>query len=311
MLCHALALRGSLEPALRQRTLVPAGPLGNPYALLHNTPRMNDWRFADELNLKPVHLFRAGLLLAREIAYPKLDVAAALGRWQGLVSRAAIRLAAASAAERGEALARFLFEEEGFRGNQDAYDDPRNSFLNDVLERRLGIPITLSVLYVTVADRVGVPAYGISLPGHFVVGVRAPGGNRLLDPFHGGNPLTREDCARLVRHTTGYEGSFQAGWLAGVGPELILTRMLNNLKHLYIRTEAWAQAINVSERLAVLQPEAPGHLRDLGLLFYRRDNLPRALHYLQRYLAKAPDAPDTDAIRDGLRDAMDDWVRMN
>ena len=164
---------------------------------------------------------------------------------------------------------RFLFEEEGFRGNTEDYYDPRNSFLNDVLDRRLGIPITLSVVYVAVAARAGLDAAGVGLPGHFVVRAERRGRHRLLDPFHGGTLLDRAACEALVARMRPGGGPLDPRWLAPVTTHQIFVRMLSNLKAVYSALGDWARALAAVERILLLVPDALEELRDRGTLHAR------------------------------------------
>jgi regulator of sirC expression with transglutaminase-like and TPR domain len=265
--------------------------------------------FARELNELPISVPRAGLLFAREIAYPQLDVPHYMQVLDGLAQEAEARVAEAE--NPADALVDFLFHEKGFRGNEEAYGDPRNSYLNEVLERRLGIPISLSVLYVAVARRLDIDAYGLSLPGHFIVGVRQGLVELLLDPFHDGRHLTLEDCERLVRQTTGLEGVLDPSWLRPATPRAILARMLNNLRVVYVQRERWPQAVAVIERLRQVQPDAPEHLRDLGLLHYQQGHLYPAAQYLEAYLEEEPESPEASAIRQNLQPVFSRWAQMN
>ena len=158
---------------------------------------------------------------------------------------------------RAAGLAAFLFEDVGLRGNQDNYYDPRNSFLNEVIDRRLGLPITLSAIFLEVAERVGLDAEGIGLPGHFLVAVRDGGMRHFLDPFHGGAWLTREELDDLIGAAGGGHRRLLREWLAPMSPDAILARMLLNLRGVYVQNEDWRQALAVVERLRFLQPARP------------------------------------------------------
>lgn len=265
--------------------------------------------FSDELEQFTISVPRASLLFAREIAYPQLKVSDYLARLDALADDA--RPALQGAESPALALARYLFLERGFRGNAAAYDDPRNSYLNEVLERRLGIPITLSVVFVAVAHRLNLQAYGVSLPGHFVAGVREGLDEVLLDPFYMGRRLDLDDCQRLVQETTGYEGELDPQWLRPAPPRDIVARMLNNLRVVYVQRERWPEALAVMEHLRQVQPDAPEHLRDLGLIHYQRGRLYDAARYLEAYLKEAPDTPEAGAIRQNLQPVFSRWAKMN
>jgi regulator of sirC expression with transglutaminase-like and TPR domain len=165
-----------------------------------------------------------GALLIAAHAYPSLDVDAEMARLDDLAAGCKTATLAG--------LRSYLFGEVGFRGNEQHYRDPRNSFLNDVLDRRMGIPITLSVVAIEVGRRIGVPLVGIGLPGHFLVRHESVP-PAILDPFNGGRDLTLEECEALVRRVYGDEAAFRPSLLAPVGARLILARMLNNLRQIY------------------------------------------------------------------------------
>ena len=212
---------------------------------------------------------------------------------------------------RGVALAEFLFQTYGLRGNADDYADPRNSFLNQVLDRRLGIPISLSVIYLEVGQRLGLPVAGVGMPGHFIVRAGSDADAVYLDPFHGGRPLTEEDCHELVRSAAGLSGPFDPAWLAPTPPRDIVARMLNNLRAFYISVEDWPRAISMMERLVALQPDVPGHVRDLGVLHYREGSFRQASRLLNDYLARAPEASDADTVRRGRDLMLEELARLN
>ena len=258
--------------------------------------------FVDELNQSTINIPRAALLYARSIAYPALDVEKYLSQIDALTASARERVEEwAALNDRVDALSDFLFYQESFRGNRKDYYDPRNSYLNEVLERRVGIPITLSVLWVTVAQKLGIPAYGIALPGRFIVGIYDQGSEILIDPFSAGLRLTIPDCDRLVRETTRFEGAFQTKWLSPVSPITLLARMLTNLCHAYIQREDWGSAIPVIQHLLVAQPTIDWHLRDLGYVHLYNGSLRLSAQYLEEYLQRSPDAPDFENVRTSLQ----------
>lgn len=254
----------------------------------------------------------AALLLARDVAYPDLRPEPYLAQLDELSRAAGAAMPPSTgAAERAVALATFLAADAGFQGNIVAYADPRNSFLNDVLEQRRGIPITLSIVYVAVARRLGLDASGVGLPGHFIAGVQAGGERVLLDPFHGGVRLSLADCERLVQETVGYDGPLDPAWLEPAPPQAILLRMLNNLRMVYLQVGHWQQALVVLKKLREMQPEEPAHLRDIGLIHYHHGTLYAAAHYLEAYLEHDPDSPAAMAIRQNLTADFSRWARQN
>ena len=273
---------------------------------------MTNLTFAEMAQRPSPNLPHATLLLAQELAYPQLDIPHYLRQLDDLADRAAKRVQLNdSIAVRAELLSEFLFKEEQFVGNTAVYDDPRNSYLNEVLERRLGIPITLSLLYLAVAERLHLPAFGVGLPGHFIVGVQVRGDTLYFDPFHGGGRLSAADCARLVELTVGYTGAFQAEWLTAVSPHDILARMLNNLRIIFTQQHQWPEAIAVMERMRQIQPENPQHLRELGVIYYQLGEIHRAANLLDQYLQKVPNATDAQTIRQGIADVLNKWASQN
>jgi regulator of sirC expression with transglutaminase-like and TPR domain len=247
-----------------------------------------------------VDLGEAALLIAED-AYPGLDV---LGYLRRLDEIAVPLLAHAgedsSLGEMVSALNGHLFGELGFRGNAEDYYDPRNSYLNEVLDRRLGIPITLSVLYIEIARRIGLTVVGVGLPGHFIVEARRDTSSVLLDPFHGGETLTLEDCERLIQDVYGNSIPFSEEQLAPVRKRQMLTRMLNNLKKSYLAEDDPGRAWPVVEKMLYLNPDSALDRRDRGLLAYRMNRFAEARSDLRAYLERCPDAADRVAIRSSL-----------
>ena len=174
----------------------------------------------------------------------------------------------------------YLFDEEGFTGNRERYDDPSNSFLNEVLERRTGIPITLAVVYMEVARRAGIQIEGVNFPGHFLLRFTP----LILDPFHRGARLSENDCRRLLERHVGEEAAFDPALLAPATKGQMLTRMLLNLKRIYVRLHSFPQARDVTELLLAVDPPALAELRDRGLLAYHMNDCAAAQRDLQQYL---------------------------
>jgi regulator of sirC expression with transglutaminase-like and TPR domain len=256
---------------------------------------------------------RAGLLFARECAYPELRPSDYLIQVQALAEAAGRALdPRASFHTRGLALAQFLAQDAGFRGNNSDYGDPRNAYLNQVLDRRLGLPISLSVIFLEIGRRLRLPVAGVGLPGHFIVRVGGPEGPLYLDPFNGGRRVTLADCRALVQSSTGlHQASFDPEWLEPTPPRDIVARMLNNLRGFYVSVEDWALAVTILEHLRTLQPEESRHLRDLGLLHYRLGRFRRAAALLNQYLAREPNAPDVESVRQGRDTLLEELARLN
>ena len=246
-----------------------------------------------------IDLARAALLIAAE-EYPALDVAHYLGRLDQLAGEVAPRLGLArTSAERVAVLNRFLFAEHGFAGNRERYEDPRNSFLNEVLDRCAGIPITLSLVYMEVARRAGVEVDGVSFPGHFLVkhGRQDP---IVVDPFFGA-VLTREECQVRLAAVLGAAAQLRPELhLRKASAREILVRLLGNLKVLYVRSADFGRALACCERILLVDPDAPHELRDRGLVYERLECFGAAAADLERFLELAPDDESAGAVRERL-----------
>ena len=260
-------------------------------------------RFRDvtELPDEDIDLGRAALLLAK-IEAPDLDVDTWLERLDEL--GAAVRdraVGAASDYQRLDALTKHLYGEMGFRGNSEDYYDPRNSFLDQVLERRLGIPISLAVLLMEVGRRADIPLFGVGLPGHFLVR-HARHVELVLDPFDRGRILTRVECAKILERVFGDEASLEEKMLRPVGPRHILARMHHNLRAIYFKRRDLKKAARVIDRLVRLEPDVPRHLYDRGVLHLHASD-PQGIEDLERYLAEEDEAPDREEIEATLKRA--------
>jgi regulator of sirC expression with transglutaminase-like and TPR domain len=246
-------------------------------------------------------LAEGALWIAAE-AQPGLDVRAWLSRLDALGYRAAERLTSEMDVDHAAtAVSQFLLEEEGFRGNAEDYYDPRNSFLHHVLDRRLGIPITLSIVYVAVAARAGLEAVGVGLPGHFIVRAERRGRHRLIDPFHGGGLLDRAACEALVARVRRGGGPLDPRWLAPVTTRQIFIRVLSNLKAVYTALGDWAAALSAVERILLLAPDLLEELRDRGTLHARLGQGPAAVRDWEAYLQRAPEGSDAAHVKGRLQ----------
>ncbi len=234
----------------------------------------------------------AALAIAR-VEYPSLDPKPYLARLDRMGREAATRVTD-SAADPIRAFNEYLYDEQGFVGNRERYDDPRNSFINEVLDRRTGIPISLAVVYLEVAHRAGLHVDGVNFPGHFLLRIRdgIAGDARsevgIIDPFHGGARLSEYDCRQLLRQHVGDEAAFDASLLEPATRHDIVVRMLVNLKRLYVRMQSFPQARVISSLLLGIDPSAISELRDRGLLAYHLQDFAAALRDLEEYLRLAP-----------------------
>jgi regulator of sirC expression with transglutaminase-like and TPR domain len=245
-----------------------------------------------------VDLARASLLIACE-EYPDLDVRGYIERLDrmGASVRAHVGRGASPAAAVA-ALNGYLFDEEGFRGNTDEYYDPRNSFLNDVLDRRVGIPITLSMVYMEVARRAGLHVEGVGLPGHFIVRLLTSDGEWLIDPFHEGALLSEKDCQQRLDRIFGGRVRMEARLVATCGRKQMLARMLRNLKVIYGKQEDWPRALRVLDLLLRIDPGSAEDLRDRGIAYASLDCYGLAVRDLDAYLARAPRGPETRELEE-------------
>jgi regulator of sirC expression with transglutaminase-like and TPR domain len=257
----------------------------------------------------PLDLAEVALLLAGD-EYPALDVEAYLGEVAGMAHEARAHLRGPAEAQ-AAGLCRYLFHDMGFRGNDSDYYDARNSYLNEVLDRRTGIPITLSAVAMAVGCRAGLEVVGVGLPGHFVAKAVAGGREVLFDPFHGGRLLTPAECERLVEQVTGQPFTATRASLQAVPLGLIVLRMLTNLKGVYLRGGDFRRAARVIGRLSQLAPGDPLQRRDLGATLLRAGQPGQAIGHLEAYLAGVPAAEDAAAVRQLLDQARAAVARWN
>jgi regulator of sirC expression with transglutaminase-like and TPR domain len=258
-----------------------------------------------------IDLAEAALLIAKE-EYPDLAVADYLGRLEAMAAEVRAQVSSTVDPHRMvEALNAYLFQAQGFRGNTEDYYDPRNSFLNDVLDRRTGIPITLSTVYMAVGGRLGLRLHGVGMPGHFLVKYATPDEEIVIDPFNGGAVVTSADFQRILDRIYGGKLHFEPRFLTTLGTRRILARMLSNLKVIYFNNHAYAKAVGVVDRLLILDPQAATEIRDRGLLSSQLKRFREATADLERYLRLAPEAEDAEVIRDHLRSMRERAASMN
>ena len=243
-----------------------------------------------------IDLAWAALLIAAS-EYPELDV---VGQMEVLDSLAAG--AAKGMGDDGDPLSSvnnlsaYLFDEVGFHGNESEYYDPRNSYLNEVLARRMGIPITLSLVCIEVGKRLGVPLEGVGMPGHFLLRHRDEPGI-FIDPFHRGILLSEEECAKLLRDATRTAVPWDQSYLTTVSNRELIARILRNLKGIYLNQRDHQRALGIAGLAVSLQPGIIGERRDRGLIHYQLGNHQAALEDLRIYLAASPPGADTSDVR--------------
>jgi regulator of sirC expression with transglutaminase-like and TPR domain len=250
-----------------------------------------------ELEDETIDLVRASLVVART-EYPRLDLEKYASRIEALAGRVAGLTTDHNPQRAIEALNRVLFEEVHLSGNREDYYDPRNSFLNDVLDRGLGIPITLSIVYMEVARRVGLRLSGIGLPGHFLLKHHTENGKEaLIDCFNRGDILSRQDCQSRLDEIYSGEMKMRPEFLNPITRRQILTRMLNNLKTVYLSTRNFRKALPIADLILVVHPHSPEDMKQRALLRYSMGMHRLAAEDLDEYLRMSPKASDAEEIK--------------
>jgi regulator of sirC expression with transglutaminase-like and TPR domain len=202
----------------------------------------------------------------------------------------------ASAGDILSAMNHLLFDEEGLRGDVHNYFDPQNSFLNRVLDRKLGIPISLSIVYSEVGHRAGFPVYGIALPGHFIAGLFHTSGTLYIDPFNQGAILTESECRRMVEARYGGKAALEAGWNHPADKKMMLIRLLRNLKAIYRNLGQDLQAFEMIQWILAINPQTPTEVKERGLLYEAMGNHTFALRDLEHYLELTPETADREML---------------
>ena len=262
-----------------------------------------DWNALATLDDESMPLLEAALLIARD-EYPDLDPQPYEARVQAHVEHLRSEIAGIGPrALKMAAINRHLFEELGYSGNHDEYYDPRNSYLNQVLDRRLGNPISLAMVQMEVARRLGIPLDGVSFPGHFLVRLPVDDGLLVMDPFNGGRPLGVDELRERAKPHLGGDIPDDAALLHILNPashRAILVRTLRNLHGVYAEREEWDRAARSADRVLKLTPDQPDALRDRGLAYLKMDYRAGAQRDLARYLHLSPDAKDAAELREQL-----------
>jgi regulator of sirC expression with transglutaminase-like and TPR domain len=260
-----------------------------------------------------ISLAEAALLIAGH-EYPDLPVSAYLSRLDELAHGLRMRIGEdATDLERIAELNQFLFGDLGFRPNSEDYYDPRNSFLNEVLERRTGIPLTLSVIYMELGRKIGLPLKGVSYPGHFLVKCAVPEGALVLDPYSGGISLGLQDLQKRLREVRGGEVSraIVAELLVSASNKEIIVRLLRNLKAIYLRGHDLDKALPIMDWIIATMPEQTPELRDRGMIYQELECPRAALADFEEYLKRSASCEDADEIRRRIIDLRRDAARLN
>jgi regulator of sirC expression with transglutaminase-like and TPR domain len=255
--------------------------------------------FYSEINQpdEQIDLAKAALYIAQE-EYPDLDTDEYLNALDVMALEVEERLPAERYPLRViQILNQYFFNDLGYIGNTSDYYDPRNSFLNEVIDRRIGIPITLSLIYLEVARRLDFPMVGINMPGHFLLRPSFEDAGIFVDAFNQGEILFEQDCEARLAQIYGRPVQLQSSFTAAVSSRQLLARMLRNLKFIYLNRSDLPKALSVVERILLLFPDAPTELRDRGLIYYQLGYWSKAVHDLEIYLAILPNAEDASVIR--------------
>ncbi|MEW6313342.1 MAG: tetratricopeptide repeat protein [Pseudomonadota bacterium] len=259
-------------------------------------------------------LAEAALLIAAE-EYPDLDIAAYLARIEQMAADLKRQLPDdISTVDTLLVLNRYLFREQGFAPNTENYYDPRNSFLNEVMDRKVGIPVTLCILYMEVGRRIGLQLEGVSFPGHFLVKCGIPDGMVVLDPYCGGISLSLDDLQARLRELDEEEVPSKEtvlDMLDAAGNREILVRVLRNLKRIYLHYNQLQQALVAAERIIMIMPDLADELRERGMIYLNLECHRAALTDLQRYLILDPLAEDADEIRARVLDLQQLTAKLN
>lgn len=260
-----------------------------------------------------INLAEAALLIAQE-EYPGLDVEAYLDR----LDRMAREVEKRFRNDRDEdplgcveALNGYFFNDLKFRENAEEYYDPRNSFLNEVLDRRTGIPITISTVYLEVGWRLGMPLRGVGFPGHFLVKYSTGKGEIILDPFHRGSILTEKECQGRLDQVYASGVRFRPDFLAAVTKRQILARILVNLKGIYVAAKDYRRALAAVERILIINSSLAPEIRDRGILRMQLNQAPQAIADLEWYVTTNPQAEDVEEVRKRLRDWRQAQASLN
>lgn len=256
-------------------------------------------RFQEEVSRpnEAIAVAKAALYIAQS-EYPDLDIDTHLIALDRMAEAIAPRLPKERYPLRVlQEMSRYLHQELGFDGDRDNYYDPRNSYLNQVLSRRRGIPITLSLVYLEVAKRLELPMVGIGMPGHFLIRPEFEDAGIFIDAFNGGEILFEQDCQQILQQIYQQPIPLEPQYLAPVSSRQLLLRMLTNLKIIYINQQQLDRILTIVEYILLLVPEAEQEKRDRGLLYYQLGEWDKAKTDLEDYLAAVPQAEDATLIQ--------------
>jgi regulator of sirC expression with transglutaminase-like and TPR domain len=280
---------------------------------MNDPATLPDWTMLARLADEQVPLLRSALLIAHD-EYPDLDLAACEAQLDSHADALREEVAQIDSDPlKMQAINHYLFDELGYAGNHDEYYDPRNSYLNQVLSRRLGNPISLAVVQMEVARRLGVPLDGISFPGHFLVRLPVDDGILVMDPFNRGRPVNADELRQRAKPHFGEDVPDDALMqiLSPAPHRAILMRMLRNLHAVYSENTDWSRAVRCADRILRLLPDNAEALRDRGLGYLELGHQAGARRDLGRYLQQNPEASDADTIRERLIDIAEPNGRLH
>ena len=256
-----------------------------------------------------IRLAEAALLVAAS-EYPNLDADEYVGRLDGMAAIVSGRVSSETDPFRIiSKINQFLFQEEGFFGNTKDYYDPRNSFLNDVLDRKTGIPITLATVYLEIAERLRFPLVGVGMPGHFLV--KHPYFHILIDPFSQGRILTEAECQARMEEVLGDSVPFHKSFLDAVGKRHIVIRMLNNLRAVYLNLRQYQKALRITELTLAVQPDSLEERKQRAALLLHLRRYSEAAAELKYYLDQTPKADDAEEIKETLANLRKTIAQLN
>jgi len=259
---------------------------------------MDSTGYFEKLMKKPeqdIRLAEAALYIASD-EYPKIDIHAyltQLDKWSSTLKKEVLRKPGRS---RLDVLNDLLFDKMQFSGNIDNYYDPKNSYLNNVIDSRKGIPISLSVIYLELAWNLGLDATGVGFPGHFLVKIKDRGKVVYVDAFYRGRVMSLNDCVEFWNDISEGELEFQDSFLSSMNKHQILIRMLRNLKGIYLEQKSYRKLICVMDKLVILNPHLPEEVRDRGIIYYQMQAHRLALKDFEGYLSIAPESEDGEVI---------------
>lgn len=252
-----------------------------------------------ELETAWIRLDCAALHLARD-AYPHIDLLTYLRRLDRMAEEVSARRPGLDAASRYQAMREVLVDEYDLHGDEDDYYNPENAYLNRAIDRGRGMPIMVATVWLEVARRLKWPVVGLGFPGHFLIRFDDEERYIIIDPFHSGRTLSREDCQEVLNHCFEGRVELKDNFLKPVDTRVILARMLNNLRSIYLTAQDWPALERVLRRLVALEPNQGRHIQELASLRYRLGDVRAAYAHLARYIKMKPKAPDRAAVRERM-----------